>query len=249
MPPSAPTFADVIAAIEEEATGAPADKSVFWTCALRRLAESLGQPVSVMPAHGGQVWERIERLQPIHLQCGAKTLANYKSAAKAALRWFDHRQLGPSSRRTAAADPAWSALFAPVKDPLRRRLTNFVRYCSDRGIAPEAVSESVLDAYVRYRAETIDLPYERAERRCLARAWNTCAGMIPGWPPITLALPDDARQTGPDWSLFPASLQQEVEAYFESLLTTRRTADGKRVRPAKPSSVGTRRRELQSFAR
>ena len=45
MPSSAPTFADVIAAIEEEATGVPADKGVFWTCALRRLAEGLGQPV------------------------------------------------------------------------------------------------------------------------------------------------------------------------------------------------------------
>src|SRR5687767_8264467 len=98
---SSHSFADVIAAIES-AADVPDDKAALWPCALRRLAEGLGRPPELVPIHGGEVWERIERLKAVHLQCLPKTLANYKSAAKAALRWFDHQTLAPSARRTAA---------------------------------------------------------------------------------------------------------------------------------------------------
>jgi integrase len=192
----------------------------------------------------------ISRLRALDVGCGSRTLANYKSAAKAALHWFENPRYGKPGRRTAASDPLWTSLFAPVTDPHRRRLANFVRYCSDRDIAPTAVSESVLDAYFQHRNEVLDhkiMP--NAERRRLVHAWNACAETIPAWPQIALAVPNNACLTGPDWSAFPEGLQQEIAAYLESRSTTHRTADGKRVRPAKASSLRTRRAELLAFAR
>ncbi len=249
--PSSPSasFVDVIAAVES-ATDLSPHRATLWPCALSRLAKGLGQSPEMLPADWAQVRDPIERLQAFHLACGSRTLANYKSAAKAALHWFADRRHGKPGRRTAASDPEWKTLFAPVKDPLRRQLTNFVRYCSDQGITPGEVSESVLDMYFQHRATVLDhQTWDRAERRRLARAWNACTELIPAWPKVTLALPGDARQTGPDWTAFPQTLQEEVEAYFTSRSTMRRTADGKRVRPAKASSLRTRRAELLAFAR
>ncbi len=125
-----PSFADALAAIEN-ADDLSAHRAAFWPCALRRIAEGLGQPVEALPANWELVREPVERLQAFHLQCGDRTLANYKSGAKAALLWFANPKHGKPGRRTAASDPHWKALFSPVTDPLRRQLANFVRYCSD----------------------------------------------------------------------------------------------------------------------
>ena len=53
---------------------------------------------------------------------------------------------------------------------LRARLYGLMRYASAKGIAPEAVTDAVLEAYLRYRAETTalgagvaDFPQHRAE--------------------------------------------------------------------------------------
>src|SRR5215212_9599091 len=161
-------FADALTAIEG-AEDLSTQRSAFWPCALRRVAEGLGQPLKALPADWELVREPVERLQAFHLQCGDRTLANYKSGTKAALLWCQNPKHGKPGRRTAASDPSWKALFAPVTDPLRRQLSNFVRYCSDRGIAPTGVSESVLDSYLEHRAKVLDHKiWPRAERRRLA---------------------------------------------------------------------------------
>ena len=55
--------------------------------------------------------------------------------------------------------------------------------------------------------------------------------------------------TGPDWTAFPEGLRQQIDAYLATLSTLRRTADGKRARPAKATSLRSRRAELLAFAR
>jgi integrase len=55
--------------------------------------------------------------------------------------------------------------------------------------------------------------------------------------------------TNVPWERFPEQLRNEIETYLEGLKKIRRRANGKRIRPCKPSTIDTRRRELQAFAR
>ena len=73
--PGRHSFANVITAVRT-AADLPAHKRAFWACALRRLAEGLSRHPAMVPAYDGQIWKRIERLEPAHLRCGPRTLAN-----------------------------------------------------------------------------------------------------------------------------------------------------------------------------
>ena len=110
-----------------------------------------------------------------------KTLANHKSNAKAALFWFRGEQGLP--RRGTPLKPEWQQLRRRLKDLSRRgKLSGLIRYCSLKGIAPSAVDEAVVDAYMAYRKETTALAVDIKARRAIARAWNASRG-IEGWPP------------------------------------------------------------------
>ena len=82
-----------------------------------------------------------------------------------------------------------------------------MRYCSARKINPAAVDEVVLDAYMRYRAETTSLASGDDARRSIARAWNGCIGVVEGWPERRLIEPSIKPMEGPAWEEFPEGLE------------------------------------------
>jgi hypothetical protein len=51
------------------------------------------------------------------------------------------------------------------------------------------------------------------------------------------------------WESFPQGLREEIERYLAGFKKIRRGVSGKRIRPCKASTINTRRRELQAFAR
>jgi integrase len=88
-----------------------------------------------------------------------------------------------------------------------------------------------------------------AARRAIARAWNASLKEIKKWPPRRLLEPPIKPPTAAPWGSFPEALRGEIECYLSGLTKIRRGARGKRIRPCKPSSIRTRRAELQAFAR
>ena len=54
---------------------------------------------------------------------------------------------------------------------------------------------------------------------------------------------------GPGWDDFPEGLRTDIEAYLAGLKLIRRNKAGQRIRPCKPSTIATRRRELVAAAR
>jgi integrase len=54
---------------------------------------------------------------------------------------------------------------------------------------------------------------------------------------------------GPAWEDFPEGLRRGIEQYLEGLNRIRRGKAGQRLRPCKPSTITTRRRELAAAAR
>jgi hypothetical protein len=174
-----PSFADAIQVIEA-APELPPQKRAQWTSALRQIAKALDKPLETLPARWTAVQLNLKRLHPATVGANAKTLANQKSNVKAALRWFGKEH--DVSPRGVPLTSAWAALRDGIDDYGRKaRLSGLMRYCSGRGIEPEAVRETALDDYFAYRKQTTSLATNSAARRSVARSGMPVSiGMLTG---------------------------------------------------------------------
>ena len=242
-----PSIADMLKAIDT-ATALPASKKTHWSCSLRQICAYLNRPPEIVPARWSGIKNAIYEFHAARVGANPKTLANHKSNVRAALLWFAEERNLP--KLGAPLMPAWAALMGKVVDPNRRkRLSGLVRYCSAAKIVPAHVNEEVLDKYMSYRGETTRLAANKAARRVIARAWNACVEEIKEWPRQRLIEPQVKPLTETPWDSFPETLREEIERYLTGFKKIRRGARGKRIRPCKQSTINTRRRELQAFAR
>jgi integrase len=241
-----PSFADAIAIIAE-AEELPAQKRQHWVTSLRQIAKALDKPLAVIPARYSAV--RVGLAQLHHAPAGltAKTLQNHKSNAKSALLWLAREKGIPE--HGAPLTRAWEELCGRISDALVRwRLSALMRFCSANEIAPSEVDEAVVDRLMAYRRE-VGKVSDTAFRRLLARAWNGNVGTVVDWPTFRLAVPPVKSKVEVGWGEFPEGLRRDVECYLEGLTKVRRNRCGQRVRPLKPSTIRTRRVELQAAAR
>src|SRR5580704_1740424 len=209
-----PSFADAIAAIEQ-AKELPASKRTHWCCSLRIIAKALDRPPESIAARWGAVALKVNQLHHANSGMEWKTLANHKSNAKAALFWFRGEQGLP--RRGTPLKPEWQQLRRRLKDLSRLgKLSGLIRYCSLKGIAPSAVDEAVVDAYMAYRKETTALAVDIKARRAIARAWNASRG-IEAWPQQQLIEPPLKVKEGPRWEDFPGQLQADIASHLKFL--------------------------------
>lgn len=242
-----PSFADAIAAIEQ-GSELPPSRRTHWVCSLRQIAKALGRPVESVAARWGAVALKVNQLHHVGSGVEWKTLANHKSNAKAALHWY--RKDNELPLRGMPLAPEWQQLRGRIKDRSHlAKLSGLIRYCSMKAIAPEAVTDAIVDEYMRYRGETTALAVDIKARRAIARAWNA-SRRLPGWPQQTLTEPPLKTNTDwPQWRDFPAALQKETEIYLSSLAKPRRGIDKKRLGACKLSTIRTRRNDLVSFAK
>jgi len=188
----------------------------------------------------------VEDVHPASLGWTERTAANHKSNLFGALTWY--QQNGEVPRGETRLSPAWEALWSCVDDgALRKRLSAFIKHLSSEGVNPEAVDEAALDAFMHHRAQSTRMAYGNAERRRAARAWNSCANTIPGWPKQLLMISPDGRQRGPAYFDYPASLRAEIDGLFAGMTRSRSLGARRSARSYSLSTVTTRRRELIAF--
>jgi len=237
-----PSFADALAAIEGAADLSAAQRQ-HWSCSLRQIVKMLGRPAETIVARWTAVRIPIGALHQAAAGNRLKTLQNHKANVRRALLWFaGEHDVAP---RGVPLTAEWLALKERVLDRgVRARLSGLMRYCSGKKVRPDEVSEATLDGYMAYRAATTRLATNIAARREIARSWNTCVGVVSGWPTRRLAVPPLAKAKGPTWDDFPAGLRHDIENYLLGLARPRRGLRGKRIRPCKPSTIRTRREEL-----
>jgi integrase len=241
------SIADVLKAIEE-ATGLAASKKTHWSCSLRQICNEIGRPPETIAGRWSAVNSPIQQLHHARVGCNPKTLANHKANARAALFWFAGVKNLP--KRGSALSPSWASLWAKIPDEFRRdRLSGPIRYASAKGIEPEEIKEEFLGEYMPYRAATTALASNAAARRRMVRAWNACVEDVPSWPQQRLIEPPQKALTKIPWGAFKEGLRAGIEHYLAGFTKMRRGARGKRIRPCKSSTIDTRRRELQAFAR
>lgn len=242
-----PTFADAMTAISA-ATDLSEEARRHWRSSLTGIAKAFDQPPEIIPARYSAIRARMAALHHVPLDWVAKTLANHKSNAKAALIWFAKEK--DALPHGVALSPTWDRLRIQLTDPSTRyRLMPLMRFCSGVLIEPEAVDETVIDRYMEHRKRTTTRPSDAANRRTLARLWNAGTGKIVGWPQLRLLEPPVKAAEGPLWADFPEGLCAGIESYLTGLTTIRRNKAGQRIRPCKPSTITTRRRELVAAVR
>ena len=182
-----PSFAEALAAIKA-AKDLKEDKRRHLMCSLRIIAKGLGKPFELIPARWTAVRGRVSRLHHTQMGIKAKTLANHKGNVRAALSWFANDEHVPLRGAPLTLD--WSKLKQGIGHyRTSANLSSLMRYCSARDIAPQHVDETVLDALMAYRKNTTALATDAAARRKIARTWNRCIGVVPGWPSQRLVEP------------------------------------------------------------
>ena len=176
----------------------------------------------------------------------AKTLANHKANLRAALRWFSDEHYVPQQGARLTAD--WAKLREQIDKPTRLRIFNFVRYCSARGITPSCVDDCILNEYWSYRTQFTAMVSHDSARRMMVRAWNSCTAALAGWSLQALTAPA-LKVTKPAWDEFPQGLRDDIDNYFAGLAKPRRSINGKRLKPCRPTTIANRRAEIIAVAR
>lgn len=242
-----PSFLGAIQQIEAD-SDLPRQTKTHWSTSLRSIARWLDTPIQLIPARWTAVRFRIDQLHAARLNVTAKTLANHKSNVRAALNWMLEGDRSPARGTALSAD--WARLRASLTGYDRARLSGLMRFCSGNGITPGQVTENVLTAYMSYRAASTRLSSGDADRRLIARAWNTAARTIEGWPGQRLSEPPVASaSSGPEWDAFPAQFRQELDDYLGSLCKARKHPSGRRSRPNKASTINLIRTRIIAAAR
>jgi len=240
-----PSFLDLIAAIEREPELSEQLRR-HWICSLRKVADWLDRPAAVIPGRWSAVQMAVGQLHHARVGVTAKTLANHRSNARAALRWFGNEHHLP--QHGVRLRPDWARFCNRIEKRLRDRLYSLIRYCSARGVGPSLVDDNIFDEYWRYRIDTTTRASNNTARRFMVRAWNACAGTIAGCALRQLTEPP-IKKTEPAWDQFPEGLRRDLDDYFAGLARPHRSLGGKRIQPCSRETIRYRRAELVAMAR
>lgn len=243
-----PSLGDAIAAIKADTT-IPEIKRRHWLTSLTVISKAIGRPPESILCRMTSLRHHIGRLNAAALGWEQKTIANHKSNLRAAINHFAKVKNLP--KRGALPRPEWKVLTDAIRDlTARRLLSGLSRYCSVLLIPPSDVHEETVIQYFRIRETTGFLRTGVALPRQVMKAWNSCVEKVPGWPRRRLSLPGLPKATkGPELEKFPESLRLEIEAYLTDISKPHRSANGRRRRSNKPSTILTRRREIIAYAR
>src|SRR3974390_2509031 len=186
IPQKGPTLGDVLRLVEAE-QAAPARRRQDQASAIRSLAKALGRRPEEVPAHPCYLRDRIAEPAPAMAGLAPRRWRNIVSLVRTALKEAGIAKL--PARNTAPLAAAWVHLFRCLNDTsLRTRLSRFARWCSQNGIEPVAVDDSVI-ADFRQALEGALIGKARAIDRSTRTAWNRAAGRCAAWPKRQVSVP------------------------------------------------------------
>lgn len=244
-PSSVLTFATLGKRIAED-TSLPAWRRKAVPTSIRCFARLLGLDLETMPVDMRLYQQALARFRPRRAGIDRRRWQNILGDVRFALRYADVD--GVPGRNLTRPSPAWATLLALITARgVRYRVARFARWCSERGIAPEDVSESTF-ADFRSKLELSLVGTARAATtwRHFLRAWQKAAEMLPGWPEVTPRPEPHPRRWTPPLDTFPPSLHHDIESYLAWASRHDPLADDGPTRTLKNTTTQGRRYELRA---
>lgn len=216
------------------------------TSAVRQIAKALGKAPEDIPADARLLAIRLKSVAPEALGYAPARWNNIRSLLRKALRLVGPMMPGNSE---VTLSPAWEGLYDKIKDRRseRIRLSRLLRWLSERQIGPEAVSPADLERFRQALSEEALLKDPEGTWRHTVWAWNRAVRRVEGWPSLLIERASRKEVYVLPWSVFPASLKQDVDGWLERLSGHDLGAEGP-ARPVTASTRATRDYQLRSFA-
>ncbi len=231
------TLAAVMERLQADTTLRPTRRRDLLS-AVRRIVEVLERPPETISADQASLRHLIAAATSKLAHLDRKTRSNLFANLRAALVWAGSRPLG---RWSGPLSPAWAALAASgLPKALTIGLSRLLRFLSEAGIDPEAVTPEIFDAYRDHLHRTTLGRDPYPAFRAAVRAWNTAQETIPGWPSVRVEPPRDVAPA----VTMPASLVADIEAYLRWAGNDDPFAESAKGKPLAPSTVALRRRQI-----
>ncbi|MEN3951276.1 site-specific integrase [Iodidimonas sp. SYSU 1G8] len=247
-PPLTPLKTLSLADLEQLAATMPLEREgrrAHLIGALRRIAGVLGRPGEQIRVDAGFA----DSLRKVKHQTFGISVSRWRNIL-VELRFCCRAAGMPAGRSLTPMSPAWQALCALVPPEPRRRLVRLARYCSEAGIAPEAVNDQVAADHLDWLREGAFSKNPWHGYRLLARTWNDQGEQHPQWPSYRFTLEDRRRRVNLSWSDFPESLVNDLAAW-EKQVSSGFDFDAEKPVPSEPlapRTIATRKHQLLTLA-
>jgi len=173
-----------------------------------------GEPLSAIPLDLAAIRRTLDGIVPAQAKVSRKRWLNLRSDFAAAL---DASGLQPMLKTaTAELDRTWAALLGSVQDKgVKYGLSRVARWATLREIGPAAIDDAILEQFFAELEATSLVRNLRAQRRSVAKAWNTLAAFAADQGLRRVQVPSNRPvSTRVSWHELPASFRDEVEKYL-----------------------------------
>lgn len=215
---------------------------------LRLMAKAAGGAPEEIPANIAALRARTTGFHPEHARISRKRWQNAWSETAFALK-----HLGLTGTGTPLWVPLrrdWQCLLDAMREAGLKnwRLGRLARYCSTRGIVPEAVSDDTLLLYRQAFAEESERDDPERVVRETALLWNKARRLVPGWPATEFTVAVRGKQTSLPLEAFPESFQGDVAAFLSWISDKTPFRKGRPSRPITPKTRRCRYYQIRRLA-
>jgi integrase len=231
------TLADVIAALKETSTLTPRMKTDFKS-GIKCFARVLGLDLATTSASDlARFQSLISGFEPEAQGLSSERWSVIKSQVQRALVTTGFAT--PMLTANVTLLPGWKALFTGAQSKqLQLALSRFGRFCTQRGVTPDNVSDETFLLFLEALCEGSLVRNPRQVHRHAARAWNQLPDVGNGFVPAKVTiLPIIPRDRGLRLNAFPESFQQDLKAYQAWCASADALDDNARAKRLRPQTI------------
>jgi integrase len=240
----ASSLAEVAAFIAADKALSPRKtRDIRW--GFSKVATALGQNPETCPANPKMIGEGLVGFVPAKIGLGTGAFQNAVNLTRFGLRHAGIMRT--PARKLKRFAPIWTEAMKLLSDQKHMMgMSRFARFCSEHEIAPEDVDDATFAKFLIWLGDEI-CPKARKTHRRATQIWNELAKTVRFWPTQLVTVPTYSKRYAVAWDHFPKGFQADVEAHIQHLAgaSAESFLD---CRPLKPSSLKTRRHQIQILA-
>jgi integrase len=235
------TLADALTAVQ--AADLRQRRRQEMSSALRTVSRALGKRLEDIPARPRLLAERLKLIAPDAIGISRRRWNNIRSLTQASLMLVQSMAPG---RNLNKPSPGWQRLADQLpSESVKRSISRLMRFCSARGIEPEAVTEETFQLFEEHLNDSLKIP--RKVLSVTQRGWRRAQDAVADWPKAKFETPDRRRCWTLPFAAFPASFANDCERWLNKL-AGRDLIEETSFPPVCVATLTLRQRQVRSFA-